>query len=273
MNEFAILDIARHHFSNVILMTLPTNNPCHLTCYVTSVQPLKHHTTRIVRGLSVPWGVYFCMVSWHAFEQEEAGDTLTHTFVIPEWYQYQRKWFTFRGTVGGVISPSVGPIIEHRHPGQDIILNPTYVEWPFPDPLPTHWLSATGGPGPWTLSKDTSIYTRDGISPRLWAKNDFSAISISQRSYPEFLANRKVEISCQVRGFPAWGNYLTVAFRGTPFRFYQVQVTKLYDWEWLSVTHTCQPDLTWIEVVFTIFVPAAEAEVYGWVDNWHIFLR
>ena len=273
MNEFAVLDIAKHHFSNVILMILPTNNPCHLTCYVTSIEPLKHPTTRIVRGLSVPWGVYFCMVSWHAFEQEEAGDTLTHTFVIPEWSQYHRKWFTFRGTVSGEISPSVGPIFEHRHPGQDIILNPTYIDWPAGQPLPTHWESATGGPGPSSITPDNSIYTRDGISPRLWAKNTWSAIGIYQRIYPDFLANRKVEISSQVRGFPAFGNHMVIAFFGTPYASYIIPVTKLYQWEWLRVTHTCQPDIWKIQVQRTISVHPPETEVYGWVDNWHIFLR
>ncbi len=115
MNNFAVLTIAYSHTATSIIITITTNNPCHLTCYYTDKKPLKHHTTRIVRGLEVPWGVYFCFVAWKAVEQNEPGDTLYHTFTIPEWSYCQTKWFTFRGTVDEVLSPSVGPIFMHHH--------------------------------------------------------------------------------------------------------------------------------------------------------------
>ncbi|GAI64488.1 unnamed protein product, partial [marine sediment metagenome] len=85
LEHFAIMDIYYFHTPDTIIITLPTNNPCHLTCYYTDKTPRKHHTTRIIRGLEVPWGVYFCFVGWKAVEQNEAGDTLIHTFEIPEW--------------------------------------------------------------------------------------------------------------------------------------------------------------------------------------------
>lgn len=111
------MDIVYFHAPTFIIISILSNTPCHLTCYYTDKKPLKHHTTRIVRGLEVPWGVYFCFVGWKAVEQSEVGDTLTHTFVIPDWSFCQTKWFTFRGTVSGELSPSVGPIFTHHHPG------------------------------------------------------------------------------------------------------------------------------------------------------------
>lgn len=82
-----------------IFITLPTNVPCHLTCYWTDKKPLKHHTERIVRGIRVPWGTYFCFVAWYAVEQTEPGDTLYHTFNLSPWEVCQTRWLAFRGTI------------------------------------------------------------------------------------------------------------------------------------------------------------------------------
>lgn len=112
MKNFAILDIAQTPIPGGISIVLTTNNPCHLTCYWTDKKPLRHYTTRTLRGLTVPWGSYYCFVAWHAVEQNEPGDTLLHTFDLNEWYYCQTRWFTFRGTVAGSESPSVGPIFE-----------------------------------------------------------------------------------------------------------------------------------------------------------------
>lgn len=105
------------HGTTYIRIGVDSNNPCHLTCYWTDKKPGKHHHTRVVRGLLVPWGVYFCFVGWNAVEQLEAGDTLSHTFVLSIWEYCQIRWFTFRGTINGEISPSVGPIFQHHHIG------------------------------------------------------------------------------------------------------------------------------------------------------------
>lgn len=117
MNNFAVLDITYLHFTLYILISNTTNNPCHLTCYYTDKTPLRHKTSRTERGLTLPWGAYFCFVAWLSVEQVEAGDTLTHTFRIPDWSYCQTKWFAFRGTVAEVLSPSVSPIFAHHHPG------------------------------------------------------------------------------------------------------------------------------------------------------------
>jgi hypothetical protein len=69
--------------------------------------------------LTLPWGVYYCFVSWQSVEQQEAGDTLIHTFEVTPWVFCETKWFAFRGTVAGELSPSVSPIFHHHHPGPD----------------------------------------------------------------------------------------------------------------------------------------------------------
>lgn len=116
--NFAVLDIAYSHLPAAILITLPTTTPCHLTCYYTDKKPGRHKTSRTERGLTLRWGAYFCFVAWKSVEQTEAGDTLIHTFIIPDWTFCQTKWFTFRGTAIDIVSPSIGPIFKHHHSGQ-----------------------------------------------------------------------------------------------------------------------------------------------------------
>jgi len=115
MNNFAVLDIAQTIIADGIRIIITTNTPCHLTCYHTDKEPGRHRTSRNQRGLTLPWGVYYCFVSWLSLEQTEPGDTLTHTFDILDWSYCQTKWFAFRGTVAGELSPSVSPIFKKHY--------------------------------------------------------------------------------------------------------------------------------------------------------------
>jgi hypothetical protein len=121
MNNFAVLTIAYSHTATSVIITITTNTPCHLTCYYTDKEPGSHRTSRNQRGLTLPWGVYYCFVAWQSVEQTEPGDTLTHTFEIPAWSYCQIKWLAFRGTVAGQLSPSVSPIFKHHHPGLPVV--------------------------------------------------------------------------------------------------------------------------------------------------------
>ncbi|MBA7534383.1 hypothetical protein ES705_26629 [subsurface metagenome] len=117
LQHFAVLEVSYFHFETSIVITCTTNNPCHLTCYYTDKEPLRHATSLVKRGVALPWGAYFCFVAWNSVEQQEAGDTLTHTFEVPEWSYCQTKWFCFRGTVSGELSPSVSALLKHHHSG------------------------------------------------------------------------------------------------------------------------------------------------------------
>ena len=115
--NFATLDMIYTHWDIGLAIRFPSSVPCHLTCYWTDKRPLKHPTSRILRGLKVPWQTYYCFVAWHPVEQTEIGDTLYHTFELPDWKEDETRWFTLRGEVDLVDVPSVGPIFEHTHPG------------------------------------------------------------------------------------------------------------------------------------------------------------
>ena len=117
LQHFAVLEVSYLHKPTSIVITCHTNNPCHLTLYYTDKEPVRHATSLVKRGLAIPWGAYFCFVSWKSVEQQEAGDTLTHTFEVPDWSYCQIKWLCFRGTVAEVLSPSVSALLKHHHPG------------------------------------------------------------------------------------------------------------------------------------------------------------
>ena len=58
---------------------------------------------------------YFCFDAYEDNEQEEAGDTLQHTFIKEPWPVCQTRFFYFHGTINGIASPSTSPILKkHR---------------------------------------------------------------------------------------------------------------------------------------------------------------
>ncbi len=157
MNNFAVLDLAYTHYDTGIYICVKTDIPCHLTCYHTTKAPRRHRTSRIQRGLTLPWGVYFCFVAWQEVEQIEPGDTLYHLFNVSPWMVLSTKWFAFRGTINEELSPSVSAVFEHWHPGglpMSVTLR-VYFPGDLCDPritgtgpdCPDHWQSVTTLPG------------------------------------------------------------------------------------------------------------------------------
>ncbi len=157
MSNFAVLDLAYTHYDAGIYICVKTDIPCHLTLYHSTSAPRRHRTSRNQRGLTLPWGVYFCFVSWTAVEQEQEGDTIYHLFNVYPWMVLTTKWFAFRGTINGELSPSVSALFEHRHPGGLPMEAKLAVYWPgdlcstYLDgtgpPCPDHWKSVTTLPG------------------------------------------------------------------------------------------------------------------------------
>ena len=96
-------------------ITCWTNVPCHLYMFWTNEEPQKHMRTRIVRGLSVLDTPAYCFVHWHQNEQEEAGDTIYHTFIKEPWPECETRWYTFRALVNNEWTTSAAPIFKkHR---------------------------------------------------------------------------------------------------------------------------------------------------------------
>ena len=92
-----------------------TDVPCHLYMRWTTVKPQEHIIPVERRGLYLHSDKYFCFVAWHENEQEEEGDTITHTFIKEPWPICETRYFYFSGTVSGQPSKSTSPIFtKHR---------------------------------------------------------------------------------------------------------------------------------------------------------------
>lgn len=96
-------------------IVITTDIPIHLFMRWTETEPLTHPTELVRRGISLPNATRFCFVNWHENEQEEPGDTLTHTFTKPNWPVCQTRYFYFLGTKQVEESPSASPIFKHHH--------------------------------------------------------------------------------------------------------------------------------------------------------------
>lgn len=126
MDNFAVIKISYTPTIDTETIVVETNNPCHLLLSWTLNPPLRHETSRIERGLAIPWNTYFCLNALTSVEQDEAGDTLTHTFLIIDWPHCETRYLVLSGTVGANPSPSVSAIYKHHHYFPPYILLTSY---------------------------------------------------------------------------------------------------------------------------------------------------
>lgn len=120
IHHFAILDISFTLTATNYIITVTTNVPCHLWLRHTTTKPIIHMDPRFKRGLPISAEPRFCFVVYADNEQFEIGDTLTHTFLKPDWPICETWYIYFWGTIGGQPSPSESPIFTNRRPHPSI---------------------------------------------------------------------------------------------------------------------------------------------------------
>lgn len=98
-----------------VIITVVTDVPCHLWCRLTATEPQIHKKPIKRRGVQFSTELRFCFVSYTDYEQREAGDTITHTWLIQDWSFCMTFWVYFWGYVGGIISPSTSPFFKHHN--------------------------------------------------------------------------------------------------------------------------------------------------------------
>lgn len=114
LDHFAILNHSAVDTVDGVDIGCTTNNPCHLWCRWTASNPWLHITRAQERGAPLYLLPRYCFVAFTDVEQNEAGDTLSHTFDIDPWEVGQWRWYYFLGTVSGAESPSRGPLLQHK---------------------------------------------------------------------------------------------------------------------------------------------------------------
>lgn len=114
-SRFAILTIDYTITATGYQIVVTTNHACHLWLRWTTFQPWRHIDTGWDRGAPVDKDLRICFVNFTDQEQEEAGDTYTHTFILEPWESCETRWFYFLGQVSASTSPSESAIFElHR---------------------------------------------------------------------------------------------------------------------------------------------------------------
>jgi hypothetical protein len=115
MTNWAVLTIHYAALADGLKLTLTTDAPVHLFMRYTTTPPQKHVLPRTERGAGLGHYLDQCFVAYHENEQEEAGDTTTHTFIKHNWAVCVTRWFLFHGTREGTPTPSASPIFtKHR---------------------------------------------------------------------------------------------------------------------------------------------------------------
>lgn len=80
---WALLDIQQTITPTGYIIVTKTDVACHMWLRWTLKLPQKHPKAVITRGLTKMTDVRFCFVAFCDVEQEEEGDTFTHTFIMP----------------------------------------------------------------------------------------------------------------------------------------------------------------------------------------------
>lgn len=93
-----------------------TNKPIHLWLRLTDQPYRKHMKSEVVRGEAKMTDLRFCFTQFEDIEQEEAGDTLEHTFIVRGWPVPETRYFYLIGTENDVPSPSTSNIFKYHFP-------------------------------------------------------------------------------------------------------------------------------------------------------------
>lgn len=149
--RFHLLTITHEQGVGEVLVTVTTNAACHLYLRYSDVFPRIHRKSMVRRGLATDWDARYCFTVYQHIEQNEAGDTFTHTFTWPDWENCNTRYFYFWGTMGGQDMVSDTPIfwihyLSEVTPGPETIFYPILDGWAARDSRGT-WAQVHDGIG------------------------------------------------------------------------------------------------------------------------------
>lgn len=127
---WALEDIQQTTIPGGFTIVTTTDVACHQWLRHTERPPQKHAKPVERRGLLISWDARFCFVAFDDLEQNEEGDTFTHTFTWTGWVDCMTRYFYFWATSAGekmkstscifskhYIAPPYGPpVTAHFHP-------------------------------------------------------------------------------------------------------------------------------------------------------------
>ena len=177
-------DLQYEYLDDGYKFTATTDVPCHLYCRMTTTPPRKHALPSYRRGLALQGDIRFCFVVYEDNEQDEAGDTLTHTWYKQPWQVCETRWFYFVGTIGGTPVVSESPIFKFHFPAPPPEPPPPLLRVFFAQPNNRHirsnniaWPACRAGSSliihPWYAPPTSRLVTRATLTASFFIARSF----------------------------------------------------------------------------------------------------
>jgi len=115
--RWAILSHDCDYTEGVLTIIVTTDQPVHLTLHHTSKNPRTHLRQETDRGLNTMTNPDYCCVEITPVDQNEPGDTLTHTFNPPDWPPCSKHYYYFTATFAGAPTTSNTAIFTYHLQG------------------------------------------------------------------------------------------------------------------------------------------------------------
>ena len=149
-SHWYLKDLQYSYLDDGFKLVATTDVTCHLFARMTTTPPRKHALPSMRRGLFLQGDIRFCFVVYKDNEQNEAGDTLIHTWHKSAWPICETRWFYFVGTQGGSPSVSESPIFKFHFPAPP----------PEPPPPIEKWFFGT--------NDNNDMHSNDGVWLQCW---------------------------------------------------------------------------------------------------------
>jgi len=118
-NRFLLTEYAHSWVGPVLFVACTSDIPCHLYLRWTDRPVGMHNRSTELGGYGFVTDPKYCFVEWKEVEQNEPGDTLSHTFNFAGWAPCEWRWWLIVGTVGGAPSPSATCIFQAHYLDQE----------------------------------------------------------------------------------------------------------------------------------------------------------
>jgi len=112
---WALRTIEQTQIAGGFTIVTTTDTACHQWLRHTLVAPQKHPKPVMRRGLLIMYDARFCFVAFDDLEQNEPGDTFTHTFTWTGWENCQTRYFYFWATNLGEPMKSTSPLFSKHY--------------------------------------------------------------------------------------------------------------------------------------------------------------
>lgn len=114
--RFLVKDMKTHYDGPTKVVTVYTDIACHLYMRYQDTGIVHHPRIRVVRGVEFHRDPHLGFDNWVRIEQIEEGDTLEHTFVIPDFQPCETWYWQFESILEGLSSLSMSPVFHQHRP-------------------------------------------------------------------------------------------------------------------------------------------------------------